>query len=50
LQSDVEAYQHRMALKAIVASLPKLEQEFAQVQQQIAAADRDQIEDSMRQW
>ncbi|MEZ6098709.1 MAG: hypothetical protein R3E01_07035 [Pirellulaceae bacterium] len=41
LQFDVETYQHRMALKAIVASLPKLEQEFEQVQQQIAAADRD---------
>lgn len=41
LQRDVEAYQHRMALKAIVASLPKLEQEFAQIQQQLAAADRD---------
>jgi chromosome segregation ATPase len=41
LKHDVETYQHRMALKAIVASLPKLEQEFAQVQQQIAAADRD---------
>jgi hypothetical protein len=40
LQHDVETYQHRMALKAIVASQPKLEQEFAQVQQQIAAADR----------
>jgi chromosome segregation ATPase len=41
LKHDVETYQHRMALKAIVASLPKLEQEFAQVQQQIAVADRD---------
>ena len=40
LKHDVEDYQRRMALKAIVASLPKLEQEFAQVQQQIAAADR----------
>jgi chromosome segregation ATPase len=41
LQYDVETYQHRMALKAIMASLPKLDQESAQVQQQIAAADRD---------
>lgn len=41
LQRDVETYQHRMALKAMVASLPKLEEEFAQVQQQIAAADHD---------
>jgi chromosome segregation ATPase len=41
LKDDVETYQHRMALKAMVASLPKLEEEFAQVQQQIAAADRE---------
>lgn len=41
LQRDVETYQHRMALKAMVASLPKLEEEFAHVQQQIAAADRE---------
>lgn len=41
LQRDVETYQHRMVLKATVAALPKLEEEFSQVQQQIAAADRD---------
>jgi len=40
LKRDVEAYQHRMVLKASVAALPSLEQEFAQVQQKIAEADR----------
>jgi chromosome segregation ATPase len=49
LKHDVEDYQRRMALKAIVASLPKLEQEFAQVQQQIAAADR-MLEEAERKY
>lgn len=40
LKNDVEDYQRRFVLKAVVASLPRLEQEFVQVQQQIAAADR----------
>jgi hypothetical protein len=40
LKNDVEDYQRRFVLKAVVASLPRLEQEFEQVQQQIAAADR----------
>jgi hypothetical protein len=41
LQKDVNAYQRRMALKAQLASLPKLEQELAGLQQQISAADRE---------
>jgi hypothetical protein len=41
LRRDVERYQHRLALKAMVNSLPKLEEEFAEVQQQIAAVDHD---------
>lgn len=49
LKKDVEDYQRRIVLKAIVASLPKLEQEFAQVQQQIAAADR-MLEEAERKY
>jgi chromosome segregation ATPase len=41
LRRDVEAYQHRMALKAMVSSLPDLDRDFAEVQKQIAAADRE---------
>lgn len=39
LLRDVERFQHRMELKALVASLPDLDREFAKVHQQIAAAD-----------
>ena len=48
LQHDVEAYQHRMALKAIVASVPKLESEQAKLRNQIDAADKV-LEDAERQ-
>ena len=41
LKQDVEVYQTRMALKALVATLPKIDQETALVQQKIAAADRE---------
>ena len=41
LKQDVEVYQTRIALKALVATLPKIDQETALVQQKIAAADRD---------
>ena len=40
LRHDVERYQHRMALKAMVASLPKLEDERRMINEQIAVADR----------
>jgi len=40
LRNDVERYQHRMALKAMVNSLPKLEAERREIDSQIAAADR----------
>ncbi|RMF20525.1 MAG: hypothetical protein D6760_11390, partial [Deltaproteobacteria bacterium] len=40
LRRDVEHYQRRMALKAAVASMPKLEDQRRQLDEQIAAADR----------
>jgi chromosome segregation ATPase len=40
LKADVERYQHRMALKALVASMPKLEAERRDIDEQIARADR----------
>jgi hypothetical protein len=40
LRHDVERYQHRMALKAMVASLPKWEDERRLINEQIAAADQ----------
>ncbi len=40
LKHAVELYQRRMALKATVANLPKVEQQRKQIEQQIAAADR----------
>jgi chromosome segregation ATPase len=40
LRRDMERFQHRMELKARVASLPDLDREFAKVQQQIAAAEQ----------
>jgi hypothetical protein len=40
-KQDVEVYQTRMALKALVATLPTIDQEIALVQQKIAAADRE---------
>jgi hypothetical protein len=41
LKQAVETYQRRTALKATIAMEPKLEEERREVQQQIAAADRD---------
>lgn len=40
LKHAVEQYQRRMTLKAAVAMLPKVEEQRKQVEQQIAAADR----------
>jgi hypothetical protein len=40
LRLDVERYQHRMALKAMVDSLPKLEAERREIDEPIVAADR----------
>ena len=40
LRRDVERYQHRMALKAMINSLPRLEAERREIDSQIAAADR----------
>ncbi len=40
LKADVERYQHRMALKALVASMPKLEADRRDIDEQIARADR----------
>lgn len=40
LRRDVERYQHRMALKAMINSLPKMEAERREIDEQIAAADR----------
>jgi len=40
LRHDVERYQHRMALKAMIHSLPRLEAERSEIDEQIAAADR----------
>lgn len=40
LRHDVERYQHRMALKAMINSLPRLEAERREIDTQIAAADR----------
>lgn len=39
LRRDVERYQHRMALKAMVNSLPRMEAERREIDSQIAAAD-----------
>ena len=41
LRRDVERFLHRMELKTVVASLPDLDREFADVQKRITAADRD---------
>ena len=40
LRKDVEHYQRRMALKAAVAAVPKLEDQRRELDEQIAAADR----------
>ena len=40
LRRDVEHYERRVALKASVAAMPKLEDERASLEKQIAAADR----------
>lgn len=39
LRQDVERYQHRLALKAMVASMPKLEAEQQELRRQVAKAD-----------
>ena len=41
LRRDVKRFQHRMELKALVASLPELDREFADLQKRIASADRE---------
>jgi len=41
LKADVERYQRRMALKALVASMPKLEADRRDIDEQIARADRN---------
>jgi hypothetical protein len=40
LLQDVERFQHRMALKAMVASISKLEAERCEIEHQIAVADQ----------
>lgn len=40
LRQDVERYQHRLALKAMVASISKLEAERCEIEHQIAIADQ----------
>lgn len=40
LRQDVEQYQHRMALRALVAEMPALEAERRSIDEQIAAADQ----------
>jgi chromosome segregation ATPase len=39
LRHDVDRYEHRMALKALVASMPKLEAEQQELRRQVAKAD-----------